>query len=124
MEAIVSKDEMYAVAMAAREPAFEALVQSINEEIRKAASNGQTWVKWDAKEHPDILWDTGLADRLEQLLKEAGYETSFSYCGSLFSYYVGCTIDWAKKEPETNKEEPEEPIVEEPKKRKWGRKNK
>lgn len=122
MEEIVSRDEIYETTMATREQVFEALVKSINEEISKAANSGKLWVLWDAKEHSDILWDRGMADRLIPLLQEAGYSATFSFEG-LFSYYAGCTIKWAEKEPEIE-EEPEEPIVEEPKKRKWGRKNK
>lgn len=123
MEEIVSRDEIYETTMAVREQVFEALVKSVNEEIRKAANSGKLGVLWDAKEHPDILWDRGMADRLIPLLQEAGYSATFSFDG-LFSYYAGCTISWAKKEPETKEEETEEVIAEEPKKRKWGRKNK
>ena len=123
MEEIVSKDEIYEITVAAREQVFEALVKSINEEISKAANSGKVRVLWDAKKHQDILWDRGMADRLIPLLQEAGYSATFSFDG-LFSYYAGCMIEWAEKEPETKEEEPEKPIVEEPKKRKWGRKNK
>ena len=123
MEAIVSRDEIYETTMAVREQTFDALVKAINEEIRNAANSGRQGMLWDAKEHPDFLWDNDIADRLKPLLQEAGYDVTFGY-ESFFSSYVGCTIKWAKKEPETNKEEPEEPIMEESKKRKWGRKNK
>ena len=123
MEEIVSRDKIYETTVTVREQVFEALVKSVNEEISKAANSGKLWVLWDAKEHPDILWDRGMADRLIPLLQEAGYSATFSFDG-LFSYYAGCTIEWAKKEPEPKEEEPEEPIVEEPKKRKGWRKNK
>ena len=123
MEKIVSRDEIYETTVAAREQVFEALVKSINEEISKAANSGKLCALWDAKKHQDILWDRGMADRLIPLLQEAGYSTTFSFDG-LFSYYVGCTISWAEREPETKEEEPEEATVEEPKKRKWWRKNK
>lgn len=123
MEAIVPRDEVFATAMAAREPAFEALVKSVNEEIRNAAELGRTCIKWDIKDHPDILWDYDIGVRLEKQLTEAGYDVCMSYASlSLFYYYNGCTIEWSEKKPET-KEEAITP-VEEPKKRKWGRKNK
>jgi len=123
MEKIVPRDEIYETTVAVREERFDALVKAINEEIRMAANSGRRGLLWDAKEHPSFLWDNDIADRLEPLLLEAGYDVTFGY-ESFFSSYVGCTIEWAKKEPEPKEEEPEEPIVEEPKKRKWGRKNK
>ena len=123
MEKIVSRDEIYEITMTVREEAFDALVKAINEEIRQAANSGRRRVLWDAKEHPDFLWDNDIADRLAPLLQEAGYDTTFGY-ESLFSPYVGCMIKWAKKEPEIKEEEPEEPTVEEPVKRQWWRKNK
>lgn len=119
MEELVSRDEIYAVTTAKRELIFDALVKAINEEISKAANSGKLCVRWDAKEHPDILWDFGMADRLRPLLQEAGYSVTFGW-NSLFDYYEGCTIGWAEKEPEVK----EEPTIEEPKKRKGWKKNK